>query len=179
MASILSLNDDCLRLILYFLDEPGSFYNVVSTCKRFLKVSKSTKNAVHPNVLRTKAEYYLKHHLVELAFPNCKGSVETREKRIDAQLRFSELNAVVCSALQLTEAKGLLSSPRIIDVWRKNGPVVTKLLTWMRNQETKQEKKKTFSHFYYDGKVCHVLFTTLRKGDGNQRIVHFRLREKV
>ena len=111
MASILSLNDDCLRLILYFLDESGSFYNVVSTCKRFLKVSKSTKNAVHPNVLRTKAEYYLKHHLVELAFPNCKGSVETREKRIDAQLRFSELNAVVCKLCSLPKLKVCFPHP--------------------------------------------------------------------
>ena len=72
MASVYSLNGDCLRPILCFLDDPASFYNFALTCKRFLKVTKSTENAVHPNILRTKAECYLKHYLVELqvAYPN-------------------------------------------------------------------------------------------------------------
>lgn len=72
MASVYSLNGDCLRPILCFLDDPASFYNFALTCKRLLKVTKSTENAVHPNILRTKAECYLKHYLVELqvAYPN-------------------------------------------------------------------------------------------------------------
>ena len=130
LASMLSLNDDCLCMIVSCIDDARSFYSVAITCKRLLQVTKSRRNVLHPNLLQWKAEYYLKHHFLDLA--HCK----TLQKRMSAYAGFRKLSDVLHGAVRFTEAKKLLTYPRILDVWQKNGPVVAKLLAWIRDQDT-------------------------------------------
>ena len=136
VASMLSLNDDCLCMIVSCIDDARSFYSVAITCKRLLQVTKSRRKILHPNLLPTKAEYYLKHHFLDLAHctPGQTGR-KTLQKRLSAYEGFRKLRDVLHGAVRFTEAKKLLTYPRIVDVWQKNGPVVAKLLTWVRDQD--------------------------------------------
>ena len=133
MASLLGLNDDCLHRIVSYLD-PRAFYSIAFTCKRLLQVTKSTRNAICSKLLRLKAEYYIKSYLVHIS--NTNG----RAERGDRYKKYCKLRHLLEGSARLTAAKGLLSYAKVIDVWQKNGPVVAKLFTWIRNQETDVER---------------------------------------
>ena len=126
MASILTLNDDCLCRIISFLDDPLSFYSVALTCKRVKQVIRSTRSILHPKVLLAKAEYYIKCYLVEI-----------RDGERDM---YDKLEDLLSNAARLTEAKKLLTYAKVVDVWEKNGPVAAKLFSWIKNQEKSTEK---------------------------------------
>ncbi|KAL9982369.1 hypothetical protein ACROYT_G004402 [Oculina patagonica] len=66
MASLLSLNNDCLHRIVSCLDDPPSFYSIALSCKRLLQVTKSTRNVIHSKLLRSKAMFYIKSYLVDI-----------------------------------------------------------------------------------------------------------------
>ena len=134
MASLLALNDDCLHRIVSCLDDPGSFYNISLTCKRLLKVTKSTRNVMHSKLLQSKAEYYIKSYLVDIT--NTSGG---RARKSDDYDKYCKLRDLLDGSARLTAMKGTLSYAKVIDVWQQNGPVVAKLFTWIANRETSRE----------------------------------------
>ena len=133
-SSLLGLNDDCLHRIVSYLDDPRAFYSISLTCKRLLQVTKSTRNAMHSKILRSKSEYYIKIYLVHISNTNGRAG---RSNHYD---KYCKLRDLLEASARLTAAKGLFSYAKVIDVWQKNGPVVAKLFTWIRNQETDVER---------------------------------------
>ncbi|KAL9982372.1 hypothetical protein ACROYT_G004405 [Oculina patagonica] len=123
MASLLSLNNDCLHRIVSCLDDPPSFYSIALSCKRLLQVTKSTRNVIHSKLLRSKAMFYIKSYLVDIVARGLSSG------------KYYKLGDLLEGAARLTEAKGILSYDKMIDTWQKNGPVVAKLFTWIRYQE--------------------------------------------
>ena len=134
MASILSLNDDCLYRIISYLDDPFSFRSIALTCKTFLQVINSTRNILHPKLLRAKAEYYIKCYLVDIT--NCKSKGRDSE----AYDKYCKLRDLLSNSVRLTTAKEILTYAKVMDVWQKYGAVAAKLFTWIRNQETSKEE---------------------------------------
>ena len=134
MASLLGLNDDCLQRIVSYLDDPRSFYSISLTCKRLLQVTKLTRNVIHSKLLRSKAEYYIKIYLVHICDTTWKA---------DLFDKYCKLRDLLRGSSHLIAAKGILTYAKVIDVWQKNGPVVAKLFTWIRNQETDEEDSES------------------------------------
>ena len=137
MASILSLPDDCLYKIVCCMDDPSSFYNITLTCKRFLQVTKNAKRALHTNLLRAKAEYFIKCYIVEisgetLVFPSDYGH----------ERKYDKLRDLLHDSVRLTAARGVLSYDRVIDVWQRNGAVAATLFMWVRKLESWVDKGK-------------------------------------
>ena len=87
----------------------------------------NTRSILHPKVLLAKAEYYIKCYLVEIT-----------DDKSDYR-KFSKLEDLLSNAVRLTEAKKTLTFAKLVNVWEKNGPVVAKLYTWIRNQESRTE----------------------------------------
>ena len=141
IASILSLPNDCLYKIMCCIDDPSSFYNITLTCKRFLQVTENAKRALHTNLFRAKAEYFIKCYIVEisgetLVFPSDYG----RERKYD------KLRDLLHDSVRLTAARGVLSYDRVIDVWQRNGAVAAKLFTWVRKLESWVDKERMRTH---------------------------------
>ena len=137
MASILSLPDDCLYKIVYCIDEPSSFYNITLTCKRFLQVAENAKRALHTNLLRAKAEYFIKCYIVDISdetfvFPSDNASLQ----------KYIKLRDLLHDSVRLTVARGVLSYDRVIDVWQRNGAVDATLFTWVRKLESRVDEGK-------------------------------------
>ena len=59
-VSILSLPDECLENIVSFVDDPFAFGSIALTCKRFLRLTENDRRVMHTNLLKSKAEYYIK-----------------------------------------------------------------------------------------------------------------------
>ena len=125
MASILCLTDDCLRRIVSYIDDPSCFYNIALSCNRFLQVTRNTRSVLHTNLLRAKAEYFIKCYIVESG---------------DDYDKFCKVRDLLGHSARLTAAKGMLTYDKVIDAWQKNGPVAAKLFTWVRNQESSREE---------------------------------------
>ena len=125
MASLLSVTDDCLRKIVSYVDDLSSFYSFALTCQRFLQVIKNTRSVLHTKLLRAKAEYFIKRYVVEV---------------IGHYRKLRKLEDLLRNSARLTEAKGTLTYDKVIDVWRKNGPVVAKLFTWILKQGSSREE---------------------------------------
>ena len=141
MASLLTLNDDCLHRIVSCLDDPGSFYNISLTCKRLSQVTKSTRNVIHSKLLQLKAEYYIKSYLVDITNTlNTSKRRAGRARKSDDYDKYCKLRDLLHGSARLTAAKGTLSYAKVIDVWQQNGPVVAKLFTWIANRETRMEE---------------------------------------
>ena len=124
MASILSLTDDSLHKIVSCIDDLSSFYSIALSCQRFFQVTKNTRSVLHTNLLRAKAEYFIKRYIVEI------GSDYDR---------FCKLRGLLRDSVRLTAAKGMLTCEKVIDVWHRYGPVASKLFTWLRHQESSVE----------------------------------------
>ena len=127
MASILSLNDNCLSRIISYLEDPLSFHSVALSCKRVQQVIENTRSILHPKLLRAKAEYYIKRYLVEIAGGRDYG-------------KYSKLENLLSNAARLTAAKDLLTYAKVVDIWERNGPVAAKLFTWIRKQKSSTEE---------------------------------------
>ena len=154
MASILSLPDDCLYKIVCCIDDPSSFHNITLTCKRFLQVTENAKRALHTNLLRAKAEYFIKSYIVEIS-SNKTDSVFTSRK--NGRVKYDKLRDLLRDSVRLTTAKGILSYDRVIDVWQRNGAVAAKLFTWVRNLESRVEAEE----FQTDSSFAEHRNTTL------------------
>ena len=125
MASIFTLNDDCLCNILSFLHDPDSFYNFVLTCKRFTNVAKNT-TYLQREIFRRKADFYLKKVVVQ---DNTTRHYDTDQK----------LEGFFTQAANSSELKNLLTGEKIVKVWQKNGPVAARLFSWIRSRTTDEE----------------------------------------
>lgn len=143
MASILSLNDDCVRSIISFIDDPRSFYNFALTCKRFPEVTRNTANTLHANVLFAKAEYYLKCYVVDIT----NGIDWGTQAWMDGYEKYCNLRERLHESARLTAATEMLTYAKVIDVWQNNGSVAAELFTLIRNQETTREKRLRDSSF--------------------------------
>lgn len=134
MASILSLPDECLCMIVSCIDDSSSFFNMSLTCKSFQKAT-TAKNALNANFLKAKAEYYVKSYIVEMSWSKwCIFSIPdtTRDK-------FNKLMIFLRDTVRFTTSKELVTYDKVIDSWHRNGPVAAKLLTWLRNKESTVE----------------------------------------
>ena len=125
MASVFSLTDDCLLGIVSHIDDPSSFYSFALTCQRFLQVARNTRSALHTNLLRAKAEYYVKRYIVEIGhdYDKC-----------------CKLKDLLRDSARLTAAKRMITYDKVINAWETNGPVVAKLFTLLRNLEFSEEE---------------------------------------
>ena len=54
-----------------------------------------------------------------------------------ADYDIDDLLQLLRETARLTAAKGILTYDKVIDVWQRNGPVAAKLLTWVRNLESR------------------------------------------
>ena len=123
MASILSLTDDCLFKIVSYIDDPGSFHSFILTCRRFPQVTRKANSILHTNLLKAKAEFFIKSYIVH----------DIGEAGDDFD-KFDKLRNLLYESAQLIAARGVLTYDRVMDVWQRNGPVAAKLFTWIRNQ---------------------------------------------
>ena len=89
---------------------------------------------MHSKLLRSKAEYYIKSYVVEIS------NISDRAERKDRYDKYCKLRDLLEGSARLTAGKGILSYAKVVDLWEKNGPVVAKLFTWIRNHETSVEK---------------------------------------
>jgi len=85
--------------------------------------------------LQSKAEYYIKSFLVDIA-----NTRDGRSRRSDDYDKYCKLRDLLQGSVRLTAAKGILSYAKMIDVWQKNGPVVAKLFTWIADREASVEE---------------------------------------
>ena len=93
----------------------------------------STRNILHPKLLRAKAEYYIKCYLVDIT--NGKKSWNSGDYD-----KYCKLRDLLSNSVRLTTAKEILTYAKVMDVWQKYGAVAAKLFTWIRNQETSKEE---------------------------------------
>ena len=54
--------------------------------------------------------------------------------------KFSDLEDIFSNAARLTAAKEFLTYAKVVNAWKRDGPVAAKLLTWIRNQESSTEE---------------------------------------
>ena len=80
---------------------------------------------MHTNLLRAKAEYYIKRYIVEIG---------------DDYDKCCKLKDLLRDSFRLTAAKRMITYDKVINVWESNGPVAAKLFTWLRNQEFSEEE---------------------------------------
>ena len=123
MVSILSLTDDCLFKIVSYIDHPGSFHSFILTCSRFSQVTRKAKSILHTNLLRAKAEFFIKSYIVY--------DIGETANECD---KFDKLENFLHESAKLVAAKEVLTYDRVMDVWQRNGPVAAKVFTWVRNQ---------------------------------------------
>ena len=136
MASILSLPDECLHLIVSCIDDSSSFYNTALSCKRFQQVTEDAKS-FNTNLLKAKAEYYIKCYIVEASGGDTWFVSDT------TRMRCEKLTDFLKESARFTASKELLTYDKVVNAWRKSGPVVAKLLTWLRNREGSVKNIKT------------------------------------
>ena len=134
MASILSLPNDCLFRIVSCIDDPSSFYSIALTCQRLLQVTENTRSVLHTNILRKKAEYFIKRYIVQLSRITDNDYMIGR--RDSVAVKYDKLRDLLRDSARLTAAKGILTYDKVIDIWQRNGPVATKLFTWIRHLES-------------------------------------------
>ncbi|XP_068701792.1 uncharacterized protein [Montipora foliosa] len=128
MASILLLTDDCLLRIVCFIDDPYSFQSFTLTCHRFYQVTKNAKSVLHPKLLKAKAANPIKRYIVAVGRDYYK------------LLKYRKLYDLLGRSAHLTASKRLLTYDTVIDVWQRSGPVVAKLFTWLRSEESSREE---------------------------------------
>lgn len=127
MASVLSLTDECLHIIISYLDNQSSFLSFVLTCQRFLRVTKNKRSVLNTTLLQAKAEFYIKRYIVEIG---------------NDYKKLSKLQVLLRDSARLTKAKRLITYDRLIDVWQNSGPVAAKLFTWILGADSSREECK-------------------------------------
>lgn len=116
-STMLTLPDECLQNIISFIDDPRSFQSVILTCKRFYRATENARSILHRKLMRVKAEYLIKCWIVESKYC-CRNLIE-----------------LLGECARLTARKRLLTYDKVLDVWKRNGPVVAKLFTWTRSND--------------------------------------------
>ena len=122
---ILSLPDECLENIVSFVDDPFTFDNIALTCKRFLRLTENDRRVMHTNLLKSKAEYYIKlwtahrRHLVNW------------DDRLLVEIY--DIGDLLHKCATLTSSKNAVTYNKVMAVWERNGPVAAELLTWVRD----------------------------------------------
>ena len=129
MACILSLTDDCLHRGVSFIDDPSSFHSIALTCKRHLQITSNTRSVLHTNLVRLKAEYFIKCFVVE---NGCDYD------------KFCRFRDFLNESARRIEVKGMLSYDKVIKIWQRNGPVVAKLFTWFRDKASKKVNQERY-----------------------------------
>ena len=140
-ASILFLPDDCLFKVISFIDDPNSFYSIALTCKRFSQMTENTRSVLHTNVLRAKAEYFIKCYVAEI--DKCDHPALSYNND-----RFPKLRNLLRDYVRFIVAKRTVTFDKVMDVWQRKRPVAAKLLTWLRSQESWIDE-----HFTYGGLI--------------------------
>ena len=122
-VSILSLPDECLENIVSFVDDPFTFGSIALTCKRFLRLTENDRRVMHTNLLKSKAEYYIKLWTAH------------RRKRVDDRFcdDIDDLHELLLECATLTSSKNVVTYDKVMAVWERNGPVAAKLFTWVRD----------------------------------------------
>lgn len=122
-VSILSLPNECLEnIIVSFVDDPFTFGSIALTCKRFLRLTENDRRVMHTNLLKSKAEYYVK--LWTAAY-------RRRHDRFGFQLY--DIGGFLRECATLTASKNAVTYDKVMAVWERNGPVAAKLFTWVRD----------------------------------------------
>ena len=124
--SILSLPDECLENIFSFVDDPFTFGSIALTCKRFLRLTENDGRVVHTNLLKSKAEYYIKL-----------WTAHSRRRLVDGKDRLFDdiydIGDLLRECATLTASKNAVTHDKVMAVWERNGPVAAKLFTWVRD----------------------------------------------
>ena len=121
-VSILSLPNECLENIVSFVDDPFTFGSIALTCKRFLRLTENDRRVMHTNLLKSKAEYYVKLWTV---------ANRRRHDRFGFQLY--DIGGFLRECATLTASKNAVTYDKVMAVWERNGPVAAKLFTWVRD----------------------------------------------
>ena len=121
-VSILSLPNECLENIVSFVDDPFTFGSIALTCKRFLRLTENDRRVMHTNLLKSKAEYYVKLWT---------AANRRRHDRFGFQLY--DIGGFLRECATLTASKNAVTYDKVMAVWERNGPVAAKLLTWVRD----------------------------------------------
>lgn len=119
-ASITSLPDECLENIISFVDDPFTFGSIALTCKRFLRLTENDGRVLRTNLLKSKAEYYLKLWT---------SRVVNRDQFYDDIF----LDELLHECATLTASKNAVTYDKVMAVWERNGPVAAELFTWVRD----------------------------------------------
>ena len=121
----ISLPDECLENIVSFVDDPFTFGSIALTCKRFLRLTENDGRVTHTNLLKSKAEYYVKL-----------WTAHSRRRLVDDKDRFCDdiydIGDLLRECATLTASKNAVTYDKVMAVWERNGPVAAKLLTWVR-----------------------------------------------
>ena len=125
-VSILSLPDECLENIVSFVDDPFTFGSIALTCKRFLQLTENDERVMHTNLLKSKAEYYIKL-----------WTAHSRRRLGNGDNRFwdyiGDMHELLRDCATLTASKNAVTYDKVMAVWERNGPVAAKLFTWVRD----------------------------------------------
>ena len=125
-VSILSLPDECLENIVSFVDDPFTFGSIALTCKRFLRLTENDGRVTHTNLLKSKAEYYIKL-----------WTAHSRRRLVNGDDRFcdeiDDIHELLHECATLTASKNAVTYDKVMAVWERNGPVAAKLFTWVRD----------------------------------------------
>ena len=125
-VSILSLPDECLENIFSFVDDPFTFGSIALTCKRFLRLTENHGRVMHTNLLKSKAEYYIKLWTAQSRRPLGNG-----DNRFCDDI--DHIHKLLCDCATLTASKNAVTHDKVMAVWERNGPVAAKLFTWVRD----------------------------------------------
>ena len=125
-VSILSLPDECLENIVSFVDDPFTFGSIALTCKRFLRLTENDRRVMHTNLLKSKAEYYIKL-----------WTAYSRGRLANGKDRFCDdiyhIGDLLTECATLTASKNAVTYDKVMAAWERNGPVAAKLFTWVRD----------------------------------------------
>ena len=125
-VSILSLPDECLENIVSFVDDPFTFGSIALTCKRFLRLTENDGRVMHTNLLKSKAEYYIKL-----------WTAHSRRRLVNGDDQFcdyiDDIHELLHECATLAASKNAVTYDKVMAVWETNGPVAAKLFTWVRD----------------------------------------------
>ncbi|XP_068701790.1 uncharacterized protein [Montipora capricornis] len=127
-ATISSLPDECLENIVSFVDDPFTFGSIALTCKRFLRMTENDRRVMHTNLLKSKAEYYIK-----LWTAHSRRRLVNRDHRYEDIDDIDDIHELLHECATLTSSKNAVTYDKVMAVWERNGPVAAKLFTWVRD----------------------------------------------
>ena len=128
-VSILSLPDECLENIFSFVDDPFTFGSIALTCKRFLRLTENDGRVMHTNLLKSKAEYYIKLW----AAHNRRRLIDVINGDDGLYHDIDYIQELLNECATFFASKNAVTHDKVMAVWERNGPVAAKLFTWVRD----------------------------------------------